>query len=156
MLIIIRCSYTYVIKYHTINDDGTIELQEFEYSLSESKIRTTQLIFSVHLEFDLSDNYYDKEKNRYYDRRNKSWRIGLGGFFGFRLGTKQYLKYTDENGIDYKIKQKGNFNSNLFNYGVSGYVAYRTMGIYIKYDINELFKNTDLNNFSLALRFDFD
>ena len=45
---------------------------------------------------------------------------------------------------------------NILNYGLSGYVAYRNTGFYVKYDMNPLFKNSETRNLSLGVRFDFN
>ena len=43
---------------------------------------------------------------------------------------------------------------NTINYGLSGYLAYEGMGLYVKYDLNSLFKNTNTRNISIGIRFD--
>ncbi len=140
--------------YHVVNGDQT-ELQTFQFSTSESRLRHVQMIFPMHLEFDFS-------KSRKYDdgtisdRRNKSWRLGLGGFVGFKLGTRQYLEYRNASGTKVEELQKGSFNTNIYNYGVSTYLAYRNCGLYVKYDLNPLFKDTETRNVSFGVRFDFD
>ncbi len=141
-------------QYHVV-DGGNTRLEVFQFSTSESRLRHVQMIFPVHLEIDFS-------KNRTYDdgtisdRRNKSWRVGLGGFLGFKLGTRQYLKYRNASGIRVEELQKAGFNTNIYNYGLSAYLAYRSYGLYVKYDLNSLFKNTETRNISMGLRFDFD
>lgn len=140
--------------YHVENGDVT-ELQPHPFSLSESRLRHVQMIFPVHLEIDFSKNKkYDD--GTISDRRNRSWRLGLGGFAGFKLGTRQYLEYKNAEGIRIEELQKGDFNTNIVNYGVSGYLAYRSCGLYVKYDLNPLFKDTNTRNISFGLRFDFD
>ncbi|MEE9407410.1 MAG: hypothetical protein V3V28_04965 [Polaribacter sp.] len=123
--------------------------------LSESRLRHVQMNFPVHLEWDFSKNktYKDGAKR---DRTNKSVRLGVGGFVGFKLGTRQYLEYKDINGVDVKEVQKDNFNMNTINYGLSAYLGYKSTSFYVKYDLNPLFQNTETRNVSLGLRFDFD
>jgi hypothetical protein len=111
--------------------------------------------FPVHLEWDLSkDRIYDDGFLK--DQRNKSLRIGLGGFVGFKLGTRQYLEFVDIDGVSITELQKDNFNMNTINYGLSAYVGYRSSSFYVKYDMNSLFKNTETRNISLGLRFDLE
>ncbi|NJW55231.1 hypothetical protein HC175_20155, partial [Salinimicrobium sp. CDJ15-91] len=55
-----------------------------------------------------------------------------------------------------KLKLKGDYNTNEFIYGLSGYVGFGGTSLYVKYDLNPIFKdpNPELNNISVGLRFD--
>ena len=139
-------------KYHVVNGNQT-DLVVNPNSLSESRLRHVQMTFPMHLEFDFSKNkkYSDGEV---VDRTHKGIRFGVGGFFGFKLGTRQYLEYVNAQGVRVEEVQKNNFNTNTINYGLSAYFAYKGYGLYAKYDLNPLFKNTNVRNISLGLRFD--
>ena len=139
-------------RVHVKNGNMT-EIQTFSNQLSESRLRHVQMNFPVHLEWDFSKNRtYDNGRVR--DRTNKSVRFGIGGFVGFKLGTRQYLEYRDTNNVEVEEVQYDNFNMNVLNYGVSTYLGYRDTSIYVKYDLNPLFKNTNTRNFSMGIRFD--
>jgi hypothetical protein len=141
-------------RIHVKNDNIT-EIETFSNQLSESRLRHVQMNFPMHLEWDLS-------KNRVYndggisDRTNRAVRIGVGGFVGFKLGTRQYLEYVDADNIDIEEVQYDNFNMNTVNYGLSAYVGYKATSLYLKYDLNPLFKNTETRNISMGVRFDLD
>ncbi|WGH75868.1 hypothetical protein P8625_01515 [Tenacibaculum tangerinum] len=139
-------------QYHVVNGNET-SLSIHPEQLSESRLRHVQMTFPMHLEFDFSKNrkYSDGE---IVDRTHQSFQVGLGGFFGFKLGTRQYLEYKNIQGVTIEEVQKNNFYMNTFNYGLSAYVAYQGIGLYAKYDLNPLFKNTNTRNISLGLRFD--
>lgn len=141
-------------QYHVVNGNVT-ELQTFAGSLTESRLRHVQMIFPLHLEFDFSKNR-EYDDGRVRDRRNDSFRIGIGGFAGFKLGTRQYLEYTDGSGNRVEQLQRGTFNTNIINYGISTYIAYRSTGLYVKYDLNPFFKDTEIRNISIGVRFDLD
>ena len=141
-------------QYHVVNG-GETELQVYPFATSESRLRHVQMIFPMHLEFDLSKNRKHND-GRIYDRRNRSWRLGFGGFVGFKLGTRQYIEYRNAAGTKIEELQKGSFNTNIYNYGLSSYVSYRSLGLYVKYDLNPLFKNTKTRNISMGIRFDLD
>jgi hypothetical protein len=123
--------------------------------LSESRLRHVQMNFPMHLEWDFSKNRVYKD-GVVSDRTNQSVRIGVGGFIGFKLGTRQFLEYKDLDGIRINEVQRDNFNMNPVNYGLSAYLGYKSTSLYVKYDLNPLFKNTDTRNFSLGVRFDLD
>ena len=139
-------------RYHTVSGNETT-LSEHPNRLNESRLRHVQMTFPMHLEFDFSKNkkYAD---NKVFDRTHQSIRFGLGGFFGFKLGTRQYLEYKNAEGVDIEELQKASFNTNTINYGLSAYFAYKGYGLYAKYDLNPFFKNTETRNISLGLRFD--
>lgn len=111
--------------------------------MKDSRFRNVNLVVPVHFELDFSKT------------RHGGFRLGMGGYAGVNLKTKQILKYDIE---DYETREvtKGNFNVNDFVYGVSTYVGYKTTSLYLKYDLNPLFKDNavDQNNISLGLRFD--
>ncbi|SDS05282.1 hypothetical protein SAMN05216503_1826 [Polaribacter sp. KT25b] len=139
-------------RIHVKNGDVT-EIETYENKLSDSRLRHVQMNFPMHLEWDLSKNkIYDDGRVR--DRTNNAVRLGVGGFFGFKLGTRQYLEYNDANGVEVEEVQFDNFNMNTVNYGLSAYLGYKSTSFYVKYDLNPLFKNTKTRNISLGLRLD--
>ncbi|MGO4822683.1 MULTISPECIES: hypothetical protein [unclassified Flavobacterium] len=119
----------------------------------DSRFRMVSLVFPVHLEFDFSRSRADKT----YFKTHDSFRIGLGGYFGTNLKSKQIIKYEDDN---YKSTERvrGDFNVSNFVYGLSTYVGYKATSLYLKYDLNPLFTDNTVkqNNASLGVRFDFN
>ena len=138
-----------------VKDGDITEVQVFDNKLSESRLRHVQMNFPMHVEWDFSKNKTDKD-GFVKDRTNRSVRLGLGGFVGFKLGTRQYLEYKDENNVEVEEVQFNNFNMNTVNYGLSAYVGYRSTSFYVKYDLNPLFKNTETRNISMGIRLDLD
>lgn len=140
---------------YLVNTDGVVSIEEFPTNLNKAKFRTTNLVFPVHIEFGPSKKI---ERTNYfrYSTRNQL-KIGLGGYAGFNLGSMQKLKYK-ENGNKIKNKEKGTLNTSEFVYGLSGYLALGDVALYVKYDLNPIFKNqtVDQNNISVGFRFDMD
>jgi hypothetical protein len=124
--------------------------------LEDSRFRNVYLVAPVHLEFDLSGTKSKNDKK--YFVTHKSLRLGFGGYSGVRIKSKQLLFYNDTDGNDVKNKTKGNFNSSDFIYGLSTYIGYKATSLYLKYDLNPMFKSNVIkqNNVSLGLRFDFN
>ena len=138
-----------------VNDEGAITLEDFPYNLKKAKFRTTSLVFPLHFEFGPSKKI---ERNNYFRySTHKPFKISLGGFAGFNIGTLQKLKYKKD-GKDVKDKLKGGYNTTDFVYGLSGYVAFGNVGVYAKYDLSPVFKDQliEQNNISIGLRFDMD
>ena len=136
------------------NGDQT-ELQTATIDLKESRFRNVQLVFPVHLEFDFTPKKLSKDGTKTYFRTHESFRVGLGGYGGLNVKSKQITKYTLD-GDKIRDRQKGDFNTSDFVYGLSAYVGYKQTSLYLKYDMNHLFKDNavDQNNVSVGVRFD--
>ena len=113
------------------------------------------MVFPIHFEFGPSKKIEEDTYFRYSTKNQ--FKIGLGGYGGFNIGTRQKLKY-DIDGERTKEKQKRGFNTTDLVYGVSGYVALDDIALYVKYDLSPIFKNqlVEQNNISIGLRFDID
>jgi len=124
--------------------------------LDESRFRNVYIVVPLHLEFDFTKKEIRDDVN--YFRTHKGIRVGLGGYGGFRVKSKQILCFDDASGNGVEQRTKGNYNVNDFNYGLSTYVGYRSTSLYLKYDLQPLFEKNvvDQNNISLGLRFDFN
>ncbi len=131
------------------------ELQDFGLDLDKSKFRMDNLVVPIHFEIGPSRKIEKEDYFRY--NTNKSFKIGLGGYAGLNLSTRQKLKFEDE-GEDVKQKLKAGYNTNNFIYGLSGYIGYGDISLYAKYDLNTIFKNnaTEQRNVSLGVRWDWD
>ncbi|MDL2144979.1 MULTISPECIES: hypothetical protein [Flavobacterium] len=141
-------------KYFVVNGNQT-ELQTNAIHLEESRFRNVYIAVPVHLEFDFSRPKVSNGKT--YFRTHDSFRFGIGGYAGVNVKSKQILKY-DQDDLDYKTTIKGDYNVDNFIYGLSSYIGYKEMSLYLKYDLNPLFRNNTVkeNNISLGLRFDFN
>lgn len=133
---------------------GTPVLEEYPLDLDKSKIRQDNLVIPLHLEFGPSKRV-ERDGKTYFNHHN-NLKIGVGGYAGFNLNTIQKLKFND-NGQDVKEKTKLNGSANNFVYGLSGYIGWDNMSLYMKYDLNPIFKNgPEQRNVSAGVRFDFD
>lgn len=137
------------------NGNQTI-LETSAINLEESRLRNVFITAPVHLEFDFTKKKIDDTGKNVF-KTHRSFRLGIGGYAGLRVKSKQKLRY-EIDGNDISTKEKGNFNVNDFIYGVSTYIGYKETSLYLKYDLNPLFKNNaiDQNNISLGVRFDFN
>ncbi|RZS92200.1 PorT family protein [Aquimarina brevivitae] len=135
-------------------ENGNItELQDFPINLDKSKFRMDNLVVPIHFEIGPSKVRKTEEKIRY--STHKQFRLGVGGYVGANLSTRQKLKF-EENGGEVKDKIKRDYNTNDLIYGLSGYAGFGDMTVYLKYDLNPIFRspNIEQNNVSLGLRFD--
>ncbi|MCD0470828.1 hypothetical protein [Flavobacterium sp. JAS] len=135
-----------------VDGDQTV-LQKNAINLDESRFRNVYIVLPVHLEFDFSKPKIVNGKT--YFKTHQSFRFGIGGYAGINVKSKQILKY-DQDDLDYKTRIKGDYNVNNFIYGLSSYIGYKEVSLYMKYDLNPLFQDNLVkeNNISLGLRLD--
>ncbi|OIQ22541.1 MAG: hypothetical protein BM557_00715 [Flavobacterium sp. MedPE-SWcel] len=138
-----------------VNEGGKTFLADSGLDIKVARLRYVNLVVPAHLEFD-----FTKKKDRgdwVSFPSHRSFRVGLGGYAGVNVKEKQILKYR-EDGHRKKRKAKGGFNVSDFVYGVSAYVGYGETSLYVKYDLQPVFSNNDVdqNNLSLGVRFDFN
>jgi hypothetical protein len=138
-----------------VDTGSQTELQVFPENLDKSKFRLDNLVIPIHFELGPSKKI---EKDGYfrYSSHNQ-FKIGLGGYAGLKLSSRQKLKYkVDGEGV--KEKLIASYNTNNFIYGLSGYIGFNDISVYAKYDLNTIFKDNPIEqrNISLGLRWDWD
>lgn len=139
-------------RYVTVDGNQT-NFETFPEHLKYQKLRITNLVFPAYLEFGNS------KKLEYYDRMRYStvsdWKFGIGGYAGMNLWQNQTLRYR-EDGRKIEDVQRRSFNASNFVYGVGAYAGFGPTAIYLKYDLNPLFKHGPQkeNVISVALRVD--
>jgi hypothetical protein len=117
--------------------------------------KNVYFVVPLHLEFDFSKTNTVDDKKVF--KSHTGARFGIGGFVGVNSNSKQFIEYKID-GYKFSEKQKGDFNVNDFTYGLSAYIGYKQTSLYLKYDLNPMFKNNpvDQNNISLGIRFDWN
>ena len=138
-----------------VDTGAQTELQDFGLDLDKSKFRMDNVVVPIHFEIGSSKKIEKEDYFRY--NTNNSFKIGLGGYAGVNMSTRQKLKF-DDGEEDVKQKLKAGYNTNNFIYGLSGYIGYGDISLYAKYDLNTIFKNnlTEQRNVSLGVRWDWD
>jgi len=140
-----------------VEDGNVTRLEEFPVNLRKSKLSNTNLVFPIHFEFGPSKKIERDDYFRY--STHDKFKIGIGGYAGFNIGTRQKLKFRDEAGNRQKEKIRGDFNTTDFVYGLSGYVSLGgSLALYAKYDLSPIFENqlVDQNNISVGVRLNFE
>ncbi|UOG72768.1 PorT family protein [Hymenobacter tibetensis] len=115
-------------RFVNINDVTTVR-SEPELSLDKSKLAVTTINLPLMLALDFQD-----KKGR------DAFRIGAGGFVGYRLGSHTKIKYSEE-GRTRKDKDRGSYNLEDFQYGLQGTIGIRKLDLFAKYNLNDLFQN---------------
>ncbi len=144
-------------RYFVPNGDQTVfATYPTHLRKKDTYFRNVFVTIPLHLEFDFSKTSADKDGNKIF-RSHEGFRVGLGGFVGYNTNSKQFLSY-EVDGYRINERQKGNWNVNDWNYGLSAYLGWGQASLYAKYDLNPMFKNNtvDQHNVSLGVRFDFN
>jgi hypothetical protein len=92
-------------------------------------------------------------KPRIWEGSN-AFRIGLGPYIGYRIGSHSKLVYKDDG--KEQDKNYDSFYLNNIRYGARLQLGYRSADFFFNYDINELFtegRGPDLNAFSFGVIF---
>lgn len=76
--------------------------------------------------------------------RYRSFRVGFGGYAGYRIGAHAKYKYDDLDGDKQKDKIKDNWFINPFRYGFRATVGWDFFDLFFNYDLTELFED-DIN-----------
>ncbi len=136
-----------------VTEGGQTFLQEFDYELSKSKFRMDNLVYPVYLELGPSKFRQWEDRVRY--SLDKQFRIGIGAYGGFNMSSRQKLKY-DRNGDAVKDKLKRGYNTNDLIYGLSAYLGLDNVLLYVKYDLNPIFRDAvaDQRIIGIGLRID--
>lgn len=122
---------------------------------NQTYFKNVYFVMPVHLEFDFSKT--EEKDGKKIFKSHQGFRFGLGGFAGVNTNSKQFISYEND-GKKVRERTKADFNVNDFTYGLSAYVGHKSTSLYVKYDLNPMFKNNniDQNNVSLGIRFDFN
>ncbi|MBX0334659.1 PorT family protein [Pontibacter sp. HSC-14F20] len=91
-----------------------------------------------------------------FKRQNgkEGFKIAAGPFVGYRLGAHSKFKFED-GGKTQKEKVRSSYNLSDFQYGLTGVVGYGNLDLFVKYNMNDLFKDNrgpDANVISFGLR----
>lgn len=136
-------------------DGDQTNLEVNAIQLKDTRFRNVYLVAPIHLEFDFSGK--SEKDGKTFFQTHKSFRFGVGGYAGINLKSKQITKF-EEGNFDTRQKVIGDFNTTNFIYGCSAYVGYKETSLYVKYDLNSIFKANAIkqNNISLGVRWDFN
>lgn len=84
---------------------------------------------------------------------NDGFRIGLGAYAGYRIGSRSKYVYKDD-GDRRREKEQTNYYLNNWRYGARLQIGFRGVDLFANYDLNELFvtdRGPQLNAFSFGI-----
>jgi hypothetical protein len=118
-----------------VNQNGVTSVVPETNGRQYQKTKLATSTLTVPLMFQL--NFRDKDAHT--GRSHDGFRVGVGGFVGYRLGSWTKLKYFEE-GNTFKDKNYGSYNLTDWQYGLQGIIGYRSLTFFAKYNLNDLFR----------------
>ncbi|OON69512.1 hypothetical protein B0919_09585 [Hymenobacter sp. CRA2] len=119
-------------RYFAANGTGNrtdiVQEPDDQRNFEKSKLAVTTLNLPVGFTIKMRDSDH-----------KEVFRIGAGGFAGYRIGAHTKLKY-EQNGRTHKDKDRGSYNLEDFQYGVTGSIGVRGFDLFVKYNLNDVFK----------------
>ncbi len=143
-----------------INDDkifstfnNVTRLEDAGFDLDGSRFTQVSILAPVHLEFgrrDLKD--YEDGIKRYGG--TKPFVVGVGGYLGLVSTSSQEIKYERE-GRDVTNTLTNDFEVNNFQYGLSVYAGWNDAQLFATYGLNDIFKDSPVQQqyVTLGVRF---
>jgi hypothetical protein len=126
----------------TRDDNGLIFTEDNrDVNYIKSKLTASFINVSLIPVFDFGGR---GDKVRFWDSAGSRFRIGLGPYAGYRLGSHTKLVYND--GSRQRDKDFDNFFLNNFRYGLRLQLGIHSTDLFFNYDLNELFSTTKPNN----------
>jgi hypothetical protein len=135
-------------------DDGVVFTPDLRDDIDHIKSKLTVSYINASLVpiIDFGDH---SRKPRMWDGYNSAFRIGVGPYVGYRIGSHAKVVYKEE-GDRERDKNRDSFYLNNFRYGARLQLGFRSTDLFFNYDLNELFvdgKGPKLNAFSFGVIF---
>ena len=117
------------------------ETAQSNYKYEKSKLTASYINMYLVPVYQFGKNKYEPDRKVWEGKGYKElgFRVGLGGYVGYRIGSHTKVKYEDENGSTQKSKDHDNFYLQNLRYGVRLQAGCRGTDIFINYDLNNLF-----------------
>ncbi|MGJ8684915.1 MAG: hypothetical protein ACSHWW_09845 [Nonlabens sp.] len=133
--------------------NNVTDLQDAGFDIDRSRFTQVSILAPLHLEFGSRElkNYEDGIKRYGGD---KPFVVGVGGYVGLVSTSSQEVKYERE-GRDVTSTLTNDFEVNNFQYGLSAYAGWNDMQLFATYGLNDIFKNSPVQQqyVTLGIRF---
>jgi hypothetical protein len=119
----------------------------------KSKLGATYINASFVPLIDMGDH---SRKPRFWDGYGSEFRMGLGPYIGYRIGSKSKLVYEADDDEKHKEKNHDSLHLNNLRYGVRLQLGFKSTDIFVNYDLSDLFvedRGPNLNAISFGFIF---
>lgn len=138
--------------FRTSNNVTTLDPVGF--NVDRSRFNQAGFHIPLHLEIGKRGlNEYKDGIKRSGSGSDQSFVVGIGGYLGYTTTSTQSLEFERE-GRDVTLSTTNDFEINNFNYGLSAYVGYEDLQLFVNYGLNEIFKDSPIqqNYLSFGIR----
>jgi len=108
-----------------------------EENIDYKKNKLTTCFLNVPLIFEFQTHKFDQE-----GEMNKNFHFGVGGTFGYRIGSHTKQVY-EINGKTYKPKVYDQFHLSPFRYGLTARVGWGFINLFANYSLSNLFEKNE-------------
>lgn len=158
----VRLNYGVAMRWQSLSVRGDREfatngnvtrLEPIGIEVDRTRFNQFTLIAPVHLEFGKGELKEYANGIKRYDR-DDSWVLGVGGYVGTNAATSQTIDFERE-GRDVSNTLSNDFEMEPLVYGLSAYVGKGDFQIFATYGLNDVFKNSPVqeNMVSIGFRF---
>ncbi|WP_162628195.1 porin family protein [Arcticibacterium luteifluviistationis] len=110
-----------------LNQNDQVSFETLEYDTKKSKLTVPYINLPILLSL---------------GTKNKGFKLSLGGYMGYRIGSHTKTKDTDGN----KEKIRDGFNLHRFNYGLTSEIGKKSgLSFFFRYDLRPLFESNQIN-----------
>ncbi len=117
-------------------ETGTTELLDVKEVYGQNIDISKNNFAMNYIDVPLEIRYHFNKSN--YD---KGFRVTLGGKVGFLFDSQTKIAYTDENGVQRKIKDKQSYGLNPIRYGVYTKLGFSGFNFWGYYGLNDVFES---------------
>ncbi|MGB5982960.1 MAG: hypothetical protein WBG46_12525 [Nonlabens sp.] len=129
--------------------DNVTTLQPIAVDADRSRFYQAGFHAPIHLEFGKREvQEYDEGLRRYGDGSN--FVFGVGGYLGYITTSTQSVRF-DREGRNVTSDLTNDFEINNFNYGLSLYAGYEDLQLYASYGLNDIFKDSPIEQSYVTL-----
>lgn len=114
--------------------------------------RNTYVTIPISLDFTTTSKVYNEANRRFTTKEGINF--GIGGYVGYNINSKQFIRYENADGYKISEQQKGDWNVNDFQYGLTAYAGKDYFKVVLKYDLSPVFSDNtvDQNYWSIGLQ----
>ncbi|MGG5207779.1 hypothetical protein ACQWU4_02445 [Chryseobacterium sp. MIQD13] len=137
----------YVPKYGKVfkQDNNSLFVDDFDRgSLRKTKLNVHYLYVPLDLRFVLNPKYTEYKGVSYLDNRKKQLSLIMGVYGGLRLGSSNYIKYSNENSRRIVERERMMHGVNDFIFGSKFGISYAGFNLFVQKDFIPAFNDSAL------------
>lgn len=139
-------------EFAVIGNQTTTVPSSKELRKNYAYLRNTYVTIPISLDFTTTSKSYNEANRRFTTKEGINF--GVGGYVGYNINSKQFIRYENADGYKISEQQKGDWNVNDFQYGLTAYAGKDHFKLVLKYDLSPVFSNNvvDQNYWSIGLQ----